>query len=264
MQLMPKTASDLGLKGTQYATSKAENDEEKQCANKDTLPLCRKGKESNCRSDKNDPNFDERFDPEKNVMSGTNYISTLLKNFNKDERLALAAYNWGPDSVKKNCVNSYDSCSFGSNTQTPSYVNNIIQYKAVLDNQDQQNIATGTVSVQVSSPKPIQGSVSVKTQEIPITKMEETINGIKIEIPSNLDEIQIFTDEKEGIKVSLANRELSQTKPDLEYSLTPLNVNELNYLRSLYKDEPINLQKVDLSTIKSPTSDEVYYAATEF
>ena len=43
----------------------------------------------------NDP-----FDPEENIFGGTKYFSNLLKRFNNDNTLALAAYNAGPERVE--------------------------------------------------------------------------------------------------------------------------------------------------------------------
>ena len=40
------------------------------------------------------------FDPEENIFGGTRYLSILLKRFKNDTRLALAAYNSGPDRVE--------------------------------------------------------------------------------------------------------------------------------------------------------------------
>ena len=39
-------------------------------------------------------------DPEQNVEGGTRYLGQLMKQFG-DEKLALAAYNWGPGNVRK-------------------------------------------------------------------------------------------------------------------------------------------------------------------
>jgi hypothetical protein len=43
----------------------------------------------------------DSFDPEQNIMGGAHYISDLLKQFNGDTKLALAAYNAGPNNVTK-------------------------------------------------------------------------------------------------------------------------------------------------------------------
>src|SRR5689334_22637873 len=40
-------------------------------------------------------------DPEQNVMGGTKYLAQLLKEFNGNTSLAVAAYNAGPNAVKR-------------------------------------------------------------------------------------------------------------------------------------------------------------------
>lgn len=41
------------------------------------------------------------FDPKENIEAGTHYLSDLLKRYNNDLALALAAYNAGPDKVQQ-------------------------------------------------------------------------------------------------------------------------------------------------------------------
>lgn len=40
------------------------------------------------------------FDPVENIFGGTRYLSLLLKRFKNDQRLAVAAYNAGPERVE--------------------------------------------------------------------------------------------------------------------------------------------------------------------
>lgn len=44
---------------------------------------------------------DDPYDPVQNVMGGTRYLSYLLRVFDGDVRLAVAAYNAGPTNVKR-------------------------------------------------------------------------------------------------------------------------------------------------------------------
>ena len=43
----------------------------------------------------------DSFDPEQNIMGGSKYISDLLKRYDGDTKLALAAYNAGMGNVKE-------------------------------------------------------------------------------------------------------------------------------------------------------------------
>ncbi|MDR1043606.1 MAG: lytic transglycosylase domain-containing protein [Candidatus Adiutrix sp.] len=40
-------------------------------------------------------------DPQKNIQAGVKYLKILLEQFNDDERLAVAAYNCGPEVLKR-------------------------------------------------------------------------------------------------------------------------------------------------------------------
>ena len=46
-----------------------------------------------------DMKVENPFDPRENIFGGTKYLSILLKKFNQDKRLAVAAYNAGPTVV---------------------------------------------------------------------------------------------------------------------------------------------------------------------
>lgn len=71
------------------------------------------------------------FDPEQNIRGGTKYLNILLKKYNGDKRLALAAYNWGGAKVdraiaKANSTN-YDAVAPYIYSGTQVYVANIMQ-----------------------------------------------------------------------------------------------------------------------------------------
>jgi soluble lytic murein transglycosylase-like protein len=59
------------------------------------------------------------YDPAQNVAGGTRYLRSLLDRFNGDTRLAVAAYNAGPDAVEKyGAVPPY--------AETRTYVRNVL------------------------------------------------------------------------------------------------------------------------------------------
>ncbi len=63
----------------------------------------------------------DRFDPEENVMGGAKYLRKMLDRFGGDLKLALAAYNAGPENVKKHDgVPPFD--------ETIKYVDKVIKF----------------------------------------------------------------------------------------------------------------------------------------
>lgn len=73
-QLMPPTARELGLKVPSYR---------------------------NIRKPTPNPNVDERFHPFKSLEAGVKYLHQMLKRYDGNYVLSLAAYNAGPGNVRK-------------------------------------------------------------------------------------------------------------------------------------------------------------------
>ncbi len=61
-------------------------------------------------------------DPQKNIQAGVRYLKQLLEQFNDDEKLAIAAYNCGPEALKRynNQIPPY--------RETRSYVKRVLRY----------------------------------------------------------------------------------------------------------------------------------------
>jgi len=61
------------------------------------------------------------LDPAQNLAGGATYIRDLLKNYNGDRIMALAAYNWGPGNLQRNGINSMP-------LETRNYISRVTGY----------------------------------------------------------------------------------------------------------------------------------------
>lgn len=64
---------------------------------------------------------DDPFNPEENIFGGTRYLSLMLSRFKNDKRLALAAYNAGPEKVE-------DHRGVPPFAETKSFIDKVLQY----------------------------------------------------------------------------------------------------------------------------------------
>lgn len=111
MQLMPRTARDMGLKVPDYAEI-CNKGKWNACIEPYKMCYysfeCNKITPENCKESE-----DERFDAMKNTDAGTKYIAKLINQL-KNIQLALAAYNAGIGNVLDDCKPLADitSCPF--------------------------------------------------------------------------------------------------------------------------------------------------------
>jgi soluble lytic murein transglycosylase-like protein len=83
-------------------------------------------------SNNKDLKIKDPYDIKQNVMGGTFYLRYLLNKFNGDLRLALGAYNAGPNSKTVKTLQKYDSnvdvSKIPINKQTKNYIRTVINY----------------------------------------------------------------------------------------------------------------------------------------
>jgi soluble lytic murein transglycosylase-like protein len=66
------------------------------------------------------------FDPAQNIPAGTRYLSQLVSQFNGDLVKAVAAYDWGPTSVKTAVDTFGPNWLAAAPTETKNYVQGIL------------------------------------------------------------------------------------------------------------------------------------------
>lgn len=72
------------------------------------------------------------YDARQNIMGGAKYLAANLKTFNNDVSLALAAYNAGPNAVKKyNGIPPYE--------ETQNYVPKVLKYAEMYKELEETN-----------------------------------------------------------------------------------------------------------------------------
>ncbi len=87
------------------------------------------------------------FDPAQNIAGGTQYLAKMLGLFRNDLSLALAAYNAGPEAVKKhNGIPPY--------AETQSYVRNVIAHHKQFQTGGVQARSTYASRVRHAAPAP--------------------------------------------------------------------------------------------------------------
>jgi transglycosylase-like protein with SLT domain len=90
----------------------------------------------------------EIFDPKENIEAGTRYLGELLKHYNNDLVLALAAYNAGPEKVEK----------FG---KVPPYAETISYVRRIKRNLESRK--SGTDAKPSQSNKSLSDSAAIRT-----------------------------------------------------------------------------------------------------
>lgn len=85
-----------------------------------------------------DLNLEQPFDPQSNILAGTNYLKFLITRFKNNMPLALAAYNAGPGAVERhgNAIPPY--------AETQNYVRKVLKYYEQFKSEERAKLSNVT------------------------------------------------------------------------------------------------------------------------
>jgi soluble lytic murein transglycosylase-like protein len=109
-------------------------------------------------------NVTDRRDPEQNIHGGTRYLRDLLRMFNNNVHLAVAAYNAGEEAVMKygNRIPPY--------RETMAYVPKVMNFYKRYSGR----MTTVTTSTAYFTPSPVTPSKAVSSQTVPQARIIKT------------------------------------------------------------------------------------------
>ena len=173
----------------------------------------------------------DSFDAEQNIMGGAKYISSLLKKYDGNTTLAVAAYNAGSGNVAK-----YDGIP--PFTETQNYVKKVMNYYGQgnievvssnnrISNSNNTTGTTGQVST-VTPASPVQRNLSF----VLTGNTDSTSSGI-----DDLDELFSYEDYMKFIDLFLEDRDEEEEKETKEVkkveNKTNYQATEINYNASV-------------------------------
>lgn len=146
----------------------------------------------------------DSFDPEQNIMGGSKYISDLLKRYDGDTKLALAAYNAGMNNVKK-----YGGVPPFKETQ--NYVVKVIKYM-------EQDFAAGSVKTNgnvQAAPSTIRTASSLPVGIVPNWHTPPSFPDGKLNVDGISDMLEVlfsYQDYMKFIDIFLNNNKENQDR----------------------------------------------------
>lgn len=171
----------------------------------------------------------DSFDAEQNIMGGSKYIAGLLKKYNGDTKLALAAYNAGSGNVAKyNGIPPFE--------ETQNYVKKIMGYLKegvgkvdVAVNTTGNKTAVNTDTTPVVAPAPVQNNNAFLIANI------TSSDGLE-----DLNTLFTYEDYLNFVDLFLKNLEEEEKQMEEEDKNTVNNIKDITYnvpVMKLLKDQ---------------------------